>query len=100
MVVGIGLGLFLVAAGAILTWAVSATTSGLNIHVVGVILMLLGIALVALDLIWLQSWSTGRLRRTTYVDDGAAAPVATGRRVVVEEDVPTVASLRGPQPPP
>ena len=64
--------------------------SGLNIHVVGVILMLLGLALVVLDIAWWQSWSTGPRRRTTYVDDGAQpSPAARG-------GVPVFAALRPP----
>jgi hypothetical protein len=39
---GIGVSVFLLALGAILTFAVNATVSGLDIHVVGVILMLAG----------------------------------------------------------
>ena len=58
---GIGVSLILVAAGAILTWAVDATVSGLNIHTVG--------------LVFWSSWggfggaSDGR--RTTVIEDGA-----------------------------
>jgi uncharacterized membrane protein len=39
---GIGLNSFLMAVGAILTFAVNATVGGLNIKVVGVILMIAG----------------------------------------------------------
>jgi Domain of unknown function (DUF6458) len=49
--VRIGLSLVLLAAGAILTWAVSATVSGVNIHVVGVILMVVGALGIVLSLI-------------------------------------------------
>lgn len=45
---GIGVGIFLLAVGAILAFAVNASVSGLDIHVVGYILMgagLLGIVL-------------------------------------------------------
>jgi Domain of unknown function (DUF6458) len=38
----IGLSLVLIALGAILTWAVEATVSGIDITVVGVILMVVG----------------------------------------------------------
>src|SRR5205823_273806 len=37
--VGLGVGIFLIAVGAILAFAVHATTSGVNIHTVGWILM-------------------------------------------------------------
>ncbi len=51
----IGLSLFLVAVGAILTWAVSAEVAGVDIKVVGVILMVVGLVGVALSLLF---WST------------------------------------------
>jgi hypothetical protein len=96
---GVGFGLVLIAAGAILTWAVNATVSGLDITAVGVILLILGIVLVVLDMLWWQSWQAGPWRRTTYVDAGApAAPVS--RQVVVEEDVIAPGPPGGPPPPP
>ena len=39
---GIGVSVFLIAVGAILTFAVNATVSGINIQTVGVILMIAG----------------------------------------------------------
>jgi hypothetical protein len=48
--------LILAAAGAILIWAVSASTSGVNLHVVGVILLVVGIVGVLLSLIFWSSW--------------------------------------------
>jgi hypothetical protein len=69
---GVGVSLLLIAAGAILTWAVNATVSGLNIHAIGVILMLVGIIGLVLSLVFWSSWGgpgfVGR-RRTTYVDE-------------------------------
>jgi hypothetical protein len=53
---GIGVSLILVAAGAILTWAVDATVSGLNIHTVGVILMIVGAIGLVLSLAFWSSW--------------------------------------------
>jgi hypothetical protein len=103
--VGVAFGLVLIAAGAILTWAVNAHLSGLDINAVGVILLILGIILVVLDMLWWQSWQAGPWRRTTYVDGGvAAAPVApvapANRRVVVEEDAVVPGPPGGPPPPP
>ena len=40
---GITASLLLTAAGAVLTWGVNASVSGLNIHTIGVILMILDI---------------------------------------------------------
>lgn len=39
---GIGVSLILIAVGAILTWAVNATVSGVDINTIGVILMVVG----------------------------------------------------------
>ena len=105
---GVGVGLILIAFGAILTWAVSADVSGLDVTAVGVILLVLGIVVVLLDFIWWRSWTwnyaAGPWRRTTYVRDTAAPaqpvqPPAT-RRVVVDEDVgPPAGPPPGPPPP-
>ncbi len=69
---GVGVSLLLIAAGAILTWAVNATVSGLSIHTIGVILLIVGIIGLVLSLVFWSSWGgpgyMGR-RRTTYVDD-------------------------------
>lgn len=53
----IGVSLFLVAVGAILTWAVNATVSGLDITIVGVILMLVGVAGLLLSLLFWASFA-------------------------------------------
>ncbi len=95
---GVAVGLILAAFGAILTWAVDAEVSGLDVTAVGVILMIVGILVVLLDIFWWRSWTwyaAGPARsRRTYVRDTAAPaqpvqPVqpAPGRRVVVEEEV-------------
>jgi hypothetical protein len=70
---GIGVSLILIAAGAILTWAVNATVSGLNIHTIGVILMIVGAVGLILSLMFWSSWGGfggPARRRTTYVEDG------------------------------
>ena len=90
---GIGVGLLLIAVGAILTWAVTADISGLDIQVVGVILMLVGIAGVLLDLLWWHSWRGGGYRRSaTYVEGEPRARYAAWPRrratTYVEEDAP------------
>ena len=70
---GIGVSLILIAAGAILTWAVNATVSGIDINAIGVILMVVGLVGLVLSLVFWSSWGgpvgTTR-RRTTYVEDG------------------------------
>jgi hypothetical protein len=68
---GVGVSLILIAAGAILTWAVNATVSGVDIHTVGVILMVVGIVGLLLSLVFWSSWGGfgGATRRRTYVED-------------------------------
>ena len=53
---GISVSLVLAAAGAVLTWAVSATVSGLNIHTVGVILLIVGVIGFVTSLFFWSSW--------------------------------------------
>jgi hypothetical protein len=76
--VGIGVSLILIAVGAILTWAVSAEVSGVDIQTIGVILLIVGIAGALLSLVFWSSWGGfaggGRARRTTYVEDGPYQP--------------------------
>ena len=70
---GVGVSILLIAAGAILTWAVNATVSGLEIQTVGVILLIVGVVGLVLSLIFWSSWGgvhAGGRSRTTYVDDG------------------------------
>jgi hypothetical protein len=53
---GISVSLVLVAVGAVLTWAVTTTVSGIDINTVGVILMVVGLAGLVLSLIFWSSW--------------------------------------------
>jgi hypothetical protein len=73
---GIGVSLILIAAGAILTFAVEASVSGVDLDAVGWILMIVGIVGFVLSLVFWSSWGgpaafagERRTRRTTYVDD-------------------------------
>lgn len=70
---GLGVSLFLIAIGAILTWAVEADVSGIEVQTVGVILMIVGAIGFLLSLLFWSSWGGpgyfGR-RRATYVDEG------------------------------
>jgi len=74
---GLGVSFLLIAAGAILAWAVNAQVSGVNIHAVGWILLIVGIVGAVLSMIFWSSWAgTGywSRRRGGYVDDGPAPP--------------------------
>jgi Domain of unknown function (DUF6458) len=68
---GLGVGLFLIALGAILAFAVDTTVSGLNIHTVGWILMAVGLAGILLSMLFWSSWGGPGYftRRRTYVED-------------------------------
>jgi Domain of unknown function (DUF6458) len=67
---GISLSLILVAVGAILTWAVTAEVSGVDLTTVGVILLVVGIAGVLLSLAFWSSWGGfGGYTRETVVRD-------------------------------
>jgi len=72
---GMGVSLLLVAAGAILVWAVNATVSGIEIHTIGWILLAVGAIGALLSLIFWSSWG------------GFGGPAdGRGRRTVVRED--------------
>jgi hypothetical protein len=76
---GLGVGIFLAAIGAVLAFAVNADVSGVNIHTIGWILLIVGIIGVVLSMIFWSSWAgpgyfSGRRRTTTYVDDGPGGP--------------------------
>jgi len=60
----------LIAAGAILTWGVNATVSGLNLHTVGIILMVVGALGLLLSVIFWSNWGGFGKRNTTLVQDG------------------------------
>ncbi|MBV8080802.1 MAG: hypothetical protein JO186_10570 [Actinobacteria bacterium] len=69
--------------GAVLAWAVNASTHGFNIHTIGYILLVVGIVGLLLSLMFWSSWAgPGYFSRRRTVSDG---PVG-GRRTVIEED--------------
>jgi hypothetical protein len=70
---GLGVSLILIAAGAILAWAVDVSVSGVDLQAVGWVLLVVGIVGILLSMIFWSSWG------------GAGA---IGRRRYVEEDVP------------
>jgi hypothetical protein len=76
---GIGAGIFLIAVGAILTFAVHTTVSGVSIHAIGVILMIVG----ALGLVITMTIFAPR-RRSTRVEQRYARTDPALRESVVE----------------
>lgn len=98
---GLGVTLIVIAVGAILTWAVHPAHPGsVDVHVVGVILMVVGFVGFVLDLLFWSELGPGYVRRHTVVEErGALAPRRSSayphrRRTVVEDDDPM-----GPPPP-
>ncbi|MBD0349139.1 MAG: hypothetical protein ICV59_08300 [Thermoleophilia bacterium] len=69
---GVGVSIFLIAVGAILAFAVSAEVSGLDIEVIGWILLVIGILGLVLSVIFWSSWGGPGYfgRRRTYVEEG------------------------------
>jgi Domain of unknown function (DUF6458) len=67
---GIGVSLVMIAVGAILTWAVTAEVSGIDINTVGIILMVVGAVGAVLSLVFWSSWGGfGSDHRETVVRD-------------------------------
>jgi len=67
---GIGVSIILIAAGAILTWAVNASVSGLELQTIGVILMVVGAIGLLMSMIFWSSWGGfGGYRRDVVVRD-------------------------------
>ena len=67
---GTSISLVLIAVGAILTWAVTATASGIDINTVGIILMIVGAVGLVLSIFFWSTWGGfGTRRETTVVRD-------------------------------
>jgi hypothetical protein len=67
---GIGVSIFLIALGAILTFAVNATVSGIDINTIGVILMVAGaLGLIVTLLVWGPRNRRGGVVEERVVDD-------------------------------
>jgi uncharacterized protein DUF6458 len=77
---GIGVSIFLIAVGAVLAFAVDAEVSGLDIQVVGWILLVVGAVGILLSLLFWGSW--GGWGRREVVEERPAR-----RETVVREDV-------------
>ena len=72
---GLGVGIFLVAIGAILAFAVNVNTAGtgVNLHTVGLILLVVGIVGCLLSMVFWSSWAGPGYwsrRRSTAVGPG------------------------------
>jgi Domain of unknown function (DUF6458) len=83
---GLGAGIFLVALGAILAFAINVDTGGaINLHTVGWILMVVGILGTLLSVAFWSSWGgPGYFRRRRVTSEG---PAATSRDTIDEGPV-------------
>jgi len=87
---GLAISLIVIAVGAVLAFAVNNQPSGVNIDVVGWILMVVGLVGFLLTLaFWSSWWGPGYWRRSRYAADDpyARRRPAYGRERVVEEEV-------------
>src|SRR5438309_1385937 len=75
----LGTSILLIAAGAILRYAVTATVSGIDITTVGLILMIVGAIGIALSLTYMLAWSP---RRLAFADGRAGVPRLGLRRLL------------------
>jgi Domain of unknown function (DUF6458) len=60
MRMGLGTSIFLIAVGAILRYAVTASVSGVDLAVVGLILMIVGAVGLLISLFYMLAWSSRR----------------------------------------
>lgn len=66
---GIGVSIFLLAAGAVLAFAVDVNTQGFDVNTVGVILMIVGGLGLLFSMLFWESWGGFGWRRETVVSD-------------------------------
>ena len=76
-----GISLFFIAIGAILTFAVETTVSGVDLDTIGVILMVIGLLGMLFSLVLWDSWTPRRYSRDDEV-------VLGHRDVVIDDDAP------------
>jgi hypothetical protein len=82
---GFGTSIVVIAVGAILRFAVSVTTTGFNLHTIGLILIIVGIASLLLSIMFWNSWGGfgsnggGYRRQRRVTSDGAGGYVEEER---------------------
>ena len=81
---GVGTSIVLIAVGAILRFAVSVTTTGFNVHSIGIILMVVGVLGLLLSMVFWSSWGgfgggNGYRRQRRVSSDGAGGYVEEDR---------------------
>ncbi len=73
---GLGSSLLLIAVGAILRFAITVTTHGIDLQTIGVILMIVGAVGFVVSLFWMAVWADRR-RNPSVPQPGAQPPVRT-----------------------
>ena len=81
---GIGTSIFLIAVGAILRYAVTGKAEGVDLDVVGLILMIVGVVGLLLTFLWMTMYAD---RRRGAVAERAVVREPVRERDVVERDV-------------
>jgi hypothetical protein len=85
---GLGVGIFLIAVGAVLAFAINIDTTGagVNLHTIGLILLAVGIVGTLLSMVFWSSWGGvgGSRRRTTAVSPGTTVAPGTTTTTVDE----------------
>jgi hypothetical protein len=79
---GFSTSIVVIAIGAILRFAVSVTTTGFNLHTIGLILMIVGIVSLVLSIMFWNSWGGfggGYRRQRRVTPDGAGGYVEQER---------------------
>ena len=66
---GIGVSIFLLAVGAILTFALNAEVSGINLDTVGIILMIVGVIGLVMSAMFWSTWGGFNRTERTVVRD-------------------------------
>lgn len=89
---GIGISIFLIAVGAIVAFAIEVPASGVDLDVVGVILMAVGFFALLYTLLWWSDAMPWRrndtvVRTTRYVEPPVQEEVVRSRPVVREREV-------------
>jgi hypothetical protein len=85
---GLGVGIVLIAVGAVLAFAVNVDTgsTGINIHTIGLILLAVGVLGTLLSMVFWSSWGgVGGARRRTTVTGAGAVPVAGTTTTTIDE---------------
>ena len=81
---GIGTSIFLIAVGAILRYAITGNTEGVDLDVVGLILMIAGAVGLVITFLWMTIYAD---RRRGAVAERAVVTEPAAERQVVEREV-------------